>query len=456
VESASPLGVPRRPARPLTTLQLFKIAQTNSLAAWDEELFDELFVERRYFWGRLFVVSDPDGIRRVLQDNHSNYPRLATIRRLFEFTSGTSIFCTEGEAWRRHRRLITPALDANAVAEDTVLLVRAAEEMAAAFAAHPAGQEFDIGRALGLLVIRSARYVFATDNDEIEPMLDHMAHYPLQPSLLHFVRLPDWLPFAKRYNTSRAEAETFQPMLDRLIAERRSPGYAGRHDLIWRLAEARDRDGGGLGTAELRDEIIALGATSYTVLRPLTWVWYLLALHPRAEERLHAELADVLGGAAPTAENLANLVYLRQLLDETMRLYPPLPVLILRTAERDDTVSGRRIPRNSIVAIMPWVLHRHRKLWQDPDRFDPERFSPQNSAGRPRYSYLPFAIGPHVCIGASLVMRQMLSAVAVLAQRFRFRLVPGQRIDPIAWINLRPSRGIMMTLEPRLPAARTG
>jgi cytochrome P450 len=186
----------------------------------------------------------------------------------------------------------------------------------------------------------------------------------------------------------------------------------------------------------------------------LTWVWYLLATHPSVERQLHAEVDQVLSGRAPTAEDLPRLVTVRQVLDETMRLYPPLPVMILRRAAAADVVCGRPIPKRSIVAIMPWVLHRHNKLWRDPDRFDPGRFTPDEVAARSRYSYLPFGIGPHVCVGASLAVMQLVVAVAVLAQRFRFRVVPGHRVEPTAWINLRPSRGIRMTLEPR--AARSG
>ena len=133
-----------------------------------------------------------------------------------------------------------------------------------------------------------------------------------------------------------------------------------------------------------------------------------------------------------------------------MRLYPPLPVMP-RVAGADDVVCGRRIPRKSVVVVMPWVVHRHKKLWAEPDRFDPERFTPEAVAPRSRYAYLPFSIGPHICIGASLALIEILITVAVLARRFRFRLVPGQTIEPIAWTSLRPGRGIRMTIEPRQP-----
>jgi cytochrome P450 len=141
-------------------------------------------------------------------------------------------------------------------------------------------------------------------------------------------------------------------------------------------------------------------------------------------------------------------VYVRKVIDETMRLYPPLPMMF-RTTVADDEICGRRVPRKSLIAVLPWIVHRHRKLWDDPDRFDPERFSPEASAARSRYSYIPFAAGPRICIGATMALMEMVATVAVIARRLRFRVVPGQRIQPIAWTALRPEGGIRMTVERR-------
>src|SRR5262249_9718729 len=175
------------------------------------------------------------------------------------------------------------------------------------------------------------------------------------------------------------------------------------------------------------------------------------ALYPWAEARVVAELEAVLGDRSPQAEDLGRLVYLRKVVDEAMRLYPPLPVMP-RTATTDDVVCGRRIPRRSIVVWLPWVVHRPRNLWDDPDLFDRERFAPEAVAARSRYAYLPFSVGPHVCIGATLALTEILTTFAVLARRFRFRLAPGQRIEPIAWTSLRPGRGIRMIVEKREPS----
>jgi cytochrome P450 len=447
-------AMPPRPARRLSTLRLLRVAQQNSLAACDEELFDELFVERRFFGRRFFVISDPEGIRRVLQDNNDNYPRLTWIRRVFEFASGTGMLHAEGAPWRRHRRLINPTMDHRAMQPDGPPLIELAEQMARYLAGLPAGQEIDTHDAFRHLITLSAGHVFAGADRAVDPMLDRLGQYPGPYGWADLLPTPRWLHFLDRQRTTRLEAADFAPLLDRLIAERRSPGYAGRNDLLWRLANARDRDTGDqLSVAELHDEILTLGATSATSLRPLPWIWYLLATHPAAEAKLHAELDQVLGGRRPTVGDLARLVYLRQVLDETMRLYPPLPIMMMRTATEADAVCGRRIPRKSIVGILPWVVHRHRKLWRDADQFDPERFDPAEAASRSRYAYLPFAAGPHVCVGASMAMLQLIVAVAVLAQQFRFRLVPGRPVEPTAWTNIRPRHGIWMTLEPRTAAS---
>jgi cytochrome P450 len=175
-------------------------------------------------------------------------------------------------------------------------------------------------------------------------------------------------------------------------------------------------------------------------------------MHPWAEERLHAELDEVLGDRAPTTDDLPRLVYLRKLIDETMRLYPPIPAM-MRIAANDDEVCGRRIPRGALISILPWVVHRHRQLWTDPDHFDPERFSPEQSAARHRFAYIPFALGPHICIGASLAMMEMLTIVSILAQRFRFRLKPDREVSAVGgFLTLRVDGGLWMRAERRSAA----
>jgi len=446
-------AMPPRPARPLSTWQLLRVGFSNTLAACDETMFDELFVERRYVWGRLFVISDPDGIKRVLQDNVDNYPRIDAIRRVFAFGTGTGMLCAEGEVWRRHRRILNSTLDRRAVIADVPGLVALAEELVRRLDELPRGHELNIGEMFTHFQTRATGQVFAADDRAIDPMVLRMGHYPGEYGPFDFLTLPRWLRFIDRFRKSRREATALHPLLARMLTERRQPGYAGPQDLLWRLANARDRQTGeSLSIEELEDEVLTLGSTSVTSLQAYSWISYLLALHPWAEARVLAELDAVLGDRSPEAEDLGRLVYLRKVVDEAMRLYPPLPVMP-RIATTDDVVCGRRIPRKSIVTVIPWVVHRHRKLWDDPDHFDPERFATEAVAARSRYAYLPFSVGPHVCIGATSALTEILITFAVLARRFRFRLAPGQRITPVAWTSLRPGRGIRMIIEERETSA---
>jgi cytochrome P450 len=280
-------------------------------------------------------------------------------------------------------------------------------------------------------------------------MVRELAHYPGKLSLFDVLPVPASLGFVARYFGGRAVAQRFVPMLFDLISERRREHYAGSKDMMWRLTQARDRNTGeSLSDAELCDEVFTLANTAVTPLRVLTWIWYLLALHPSIERKLHDELDGILGGCPPAWDDLTKLVYLRQVINETMRLYPPLPVM-MRTVTEDDVVCGQPIPRNALVTIAPWIIHRHRKLWDDPDRFDPDRFNPEATAARSRYAYIPFSIGPHICTGAPLSTVEIVIAVSILAQRFRFHLVPGHPIEPVGWTSLRPAGGIRVTVEPR-------
>ncbi len=287
--SAAPspaLAVPPLPARPLSSLGLLRTFTTNSLAACDDELFEELFVERRYFWGRVFVVSDPDGMRRVLQDNTDNYQRIAAFRRIFEFSSGGGMVCLEGEDWWRHRRIVNPALDQRALRPDLGSLIALTEQMARLLAEAPR-EQFELGRTLQHLITRTTGQVWAGNVPEIDWMVLRMGRYPEKYSVLDLFPLPARLRFIERWRASRSGIDQYYKLLDRLIAERRDPDYAGGQDLIWRLAHTPDRQTGRhLTNGEIRDEVLTLSATAATPLRAMVWLWYLLALHPWADDML--------------------------------------------------------------------------------------------------------------------------------------------------------------------------
>jgi cytochrome P450 len=185
-----------------------------------------------------------------------------------------------------------------------------------------------------------------------------------------------------------------------------------------------------------------------TTAQALAWTWYLLSQHPQAEAKLHEELANVLAGRTPRHEDLADLRYTRMVIEESMRLYPPAHTLAHQSVAPDELL-GHRIPAGATVLIVPWLLHRKPSLWENPDRFEPERFLPERSAARPRFAYIPFGDGPRVCIGAAFAMEEALLVLAMIAQRYRLHLKPGHPVEPQGLITLRPRYGLRMLLERR-------
>ncbi len=191
-----------------------------------------------------------------------------------------------------------------------------------------------------------------------------------------------------------------------------------------------------------------LGAGHETTAVTLSWTWYLLSAHPEAEARPHDELERVLGGRPATFGDLAALGYTRRVIDEALRLSPPAWAMG-REALAEDEIAGQRVPRGAAVFVSPWVMHRHPDHWEDPERFDPDRFLPERSRGRPRYAYFPFGGGPRHCIGDQFALLELPLVLARVAQRYRRRLVPGQDVTPYPLFTLRPRQGIRMTLEAR-------
>jgi cytochrome P450 len=260
--------------------------------------------------------------------------------------------------------------------------------------------------------------------------------------------LTDWMPTGKRRRFDDARA-VLRAAVDHVIQERRHSDVE-RPDLLSMLMAARDEDTGEAMTDEqLRVEVITfLLAGQETTALALTWTWYLLSQHPHAQRRLEDEIDGVLDGHPPGYGDLPNLHYTRMVVDEAMRLYPPAWGFS-RQALADDTVGGYRLPRGWLAFVIPYVLHRHPALWDEPETFDAERFSAERSADRPKFAYLPFGAGPRQCIGNQFALIEAHLIVATLAQRYRLHLVPGHNVEPWPLITLRPRFGMRMTIESR-------
>jgi cytochrome P450 len=447
-----PAPIPRRGRLPL--FEFFRTLRDNMIATYAEEAYERDILERKMFGRSRFLVNDPAAIKHVLLDNAANYQKSEITRRILEPGLGRGLITSEGETWRRHRRIMSPAFDHRSIASYTSIMTKAALEMLAAWSRRGTGASVDVATAMMEVTLNIiSRTMFSSDSDHIVAIMERSAgryQAQMRPNVMDFLGFPRWLAGLGRTGVAGRTLGEFDTEINRLIKMRSSRPEDGPEDLLARLIAARDEQtGGGMTEQEVRDHVITIFTAGHeTTAMAMTWTWYLLSQHPAEEKKLHSELQTVLGGHAPNSEDLSKLVYTRMVIEESMRLYPPVHT-IAREALADDTLAGLHVPKGSNVLIAPWVLHRHLQLWHNPGRFDPERFSPEQTAARRRFSYLPFGGGRRICIGAAFAMTEATILLATIAQRYRLRLVPGHPVEPQGLITLRPRRGMMMTLTPR-------
>ena len=448
------LAAPTRPEGRMSLRQFLRVVRENILATYAPEDFDKDFIARRLLWRRTFVVNEPNGVRHVLLDNAQNYKKSELSRRILEPGLGRGLITTDGELWRRHRRIMAPAFDPRSVAGYAPVMTEVTEEMLAQWDALPERSEVDVAVAMMHTTLHIiSRAMFSSDSDEIVDVVERgVSEYQttVRPNLLDLLHFPEWLTELISPRMADGILDEFDASVDRLLTERGRAPDAEPKDLLARLIAARDTEtGGGMTAQEVRDQVVTIFMAGHeTTAQALAWTWYLLSQHPGAEAKLHEELARVLEGRTPRHEDVANLPYARMVLEEAMRLYPPAHTLGRQPIAADE-VSGHRIPAGSTVLIVPWMLHRKPSLWERPDRFEPERFSPERAAARPRFTYLPFGAGPRICIGAAFAMEEGILILATIAQRYRLRLKPGHPVEPQGLITIRPRYGLPMILERR-------
>jgi cytochrome P450 len=396
----------------------------------------------------VFLVAHPDGVKHILQENHANYLKSQDYQ-LLKALLGNGLVTSEGELWLRQRRLIQPAFHRQRVAEFASIMTESTLEMLERWEPLAAeGRVFDIFEEMARLTLKIVgRALLSIDlSDQAEVIgraftvgNERFAHFDLG-------MLMPFLPTRRNLRFRRAVRRLHQ-VVDEIIAQRRRESRH-RGDLLSMLLEARDEETGeGMDDRQLRDEILTLILAGHeTTATALSWTWHLLSQHPSVQQKLESELREVLGGRPPTLADLRALNYTGMVLDESMRLYPPV-WSIGRSPIADDEVGGYRIPRKSMVMLSQYITHRHPAFWDEPDRFDPERFSLARSEGRPRYAFFPFAGGPRQCIGNIFALNEANLVLATVAQRYRVKVTPGHPIETQPLITLRPRYGIKVTIQ---------
>ncbi|MBS0411666.1 MAG: cytochrome P450 [Proteobacteria bacterium] len=417
--------------------------------------YEDLVFRLRTITGSVVLVSDPAGVKRVLVDNVANYPKSEMEQRFFRALFGDGLVGTEGDLWRRHRRIMAPAFDPRSVASYGPAITRACDAFYGRWDAVPEGGVVDLPSDMSGLTLRIiAGTMFSVDTDDVIGLVADSMKDGFDISQFNIL---DILPITGPIRMRRRErrmAEQFRPLdaaIRRMIEAREKDPQGPAADLLGRLVTAHlDSGDAAMTEREIRDQVITIFIAGHeTTAQALNWTWYLLSQHPEAEARLHAELAEVLGGRTPTQDDLSKLAYTRRVIEESMRVYPTAPGISARVAKADDEICGLKVRKGEHIAIAPWILHHHAKLWDQPARFDPDRFLPERSAGRHRFAYLPFGGGPRVCIGQVLAMNEAVLILASLAQRYTLRLAPDQEVALQANVTLRPKYGLRMTLHRR-------
>jgi cytochrome P450 len=408
-------------------------------------------VELRFPSLTAFLLSDPKDVDRVLHENVAGYDKQTRGYAALRTVLGNGLFTSEGSFWLRQRRLAQPAFHKERMAGWAQVMVNATTQLIDAWAPRlERGDGFDVHEEMMRLTLRVVgEALLSTDVTGAAPQvgeaLDQLLRL-LTARTSRMVPWPDWVPTPANVKLVRAR-DQLDAVVNGIIAERRQKGAGD--DLLGMLMSTTDADTGErMDDSQLRDEVMTILLAGHeTTANALSWTFWLLGRAPQVERRLRDELTAVLGGRPPTAADAPKLKYTSAVLHEALRLYPPVWALA-RHAVADDVVGGVRIPKDALVFMCPWLIHRNSKVWADPEAFDPERWM-TDQRPKARCAFLPFSSGPRKCIGDQFALLEGQLVLATLMQRVHLSLVPGRFVEPEPVMTLRPRGGVWVTAKAR-------
>ncbi|HEU5002171.1 MAG TPA: cytochrome P450 [Actinomycetota bacterium] len=399
-----------------------------------------------------FGIFHPEGAQRVLAGNADNYDKSDQAYEEVRNLLGNGLLTSEGDVWKRQKRMVQPLFTHKRVAAYVPLIADEAQTVVDRWRpAQVAGTPVDLHEEMTRVTLRVVgRAVFGTDVDHMIPVFKDSVPYLSRRAFergVMPVRVPEDWPLPSNRKAAAYKADIYA-VVDELIASRRAHPTGG-DDLVNMLLRAQDPEGGeGLSDEEVRDQaLIFLMAGHETTATALTFTLHLLGLHPEVQARVHEEVDQVLGDGEPTMEQALALQYTTQTIKEAMRLYPSAHSTP-RTAVTDDVISGYRIPAGAVVVPSPWVTHRHPAFWDEPGRYDPDRFTPEREKARHRYAYFPFGGGPRACIGQYFSMLESVFVTALLMRNYDVKTVDG-KVKLFQGITLRPNQPMPAHLTPR-------
>jgi len=425
------------------------------LAIWHEAAFEQYLIPARLPNRTIYIANDVNLIKRVFLDNHDNYDsKSPQMRKALTPLLGDGLFVSDGDVWRRRRAMVAPAVAAAQLPNYAPLMVACAEDALNRWDEFGEGASVDALTEMAVLTARIiGRTVFGdgVSEEEAGRVVCGFSDYQAVIEQMDFLSMlggPSWLSAGRTKGKAAKAAHEVQSMVDMILA-RANADVSNMRLAASLMASAREIEAD--PAAAVRNEAIVLFMAGHeTTANALAWTWSLLAMAPDVEGRLHEELATVLGGRSPTLADFNRLPYTRAVFEETLRLYPPVPILS-REARGPDMLRSKHVRGGDIIVIAPWLVQRHRAYWRHPDAFIPERFLPDAPEKPPKFAYIPFSGGARVCLGARFGLVEAVLCLATLAQRFRLRPPPGAPFAPEieCRLTLRPKGGLPMILERR-------
>lgn len=438
------------PAAPLSLPRYFLNFVRNPLRVMPEIVYREPLCR---YGDRLTWVTDPALVKRILLDDRDTFPKTPVEQRVLGPLLGKGILIADGPDWRWQRQTAAPLFRHADTLRYAPAMIGAADALVEQWRSDAAGTirrvDEDMTRATFRVI---AETMLAGDDAAIQDAMERANQAYVRPMLWPIayavLGLPAWLPYPGRQGRRRA-TRIMRAAAAELVETRRA-GPPPRDDLLSHLVLAKDPDTGQpMSDEQLVDNLLTfLLAGHETTAKALTWALYLVARSPVWEERLHDEIATVAGSGPIAPMHIERLTQVTKFLKESMRLYPPISSLV-RIAAKDTDLDGTPIRAGSLIVIPIFVIHRHKRLWEDPGRFDPERFSPENESRQVRYQFMPFGAGPRVCIGASFSMVEGIAMLATFVRAARFEVPTGHVPTPLSRVTLQPSRGMPLKVWPR-------
>ena len=428
----------------------------NPIEIWTHRHYEEKVMVGRSILGERAVVSDPEGVRRIFLDNAANYRKDDLQLRVLKPGLGEGLLTAEGESWRAQRRSLAPLFTPRQVAAFAEAMAASTREGVTRLSRRRPGQRIDMHEEMSRMTLEILEHTLFTqglgrDTSEFQSAVNRYFNTVGRLDPFDLLGLPAFLPRLGRLR-GQATLEWFAGAVDDIIAARRkliAEGGAVPRDILTLLLEAQDPETGrGMREEDLRSNIVTfIGAGHETTANALTWTFYLLSQAPDWRAEVEAE-ADAQLLAGPIEELADRMPVARAVLEESLRLYPPAAFLS-RAAIADDVLGGKKISAGAVVTVSPFLLHRHKTLWERPDEFDPTRFLGANRERIDRFAYIPFGAGPRVCIGMGFALQEAIIVLAHLTRAFCFDLAPGHQVRPVQRITLRPQGGMPMLVTPR-------